>query len=172
MSRLHLREQEVGREKDDIHHLYLCYQSISMCRTAAEIRPSEGMTDRLEGGFLLMPQRDNTQSLESNFYTRMVPNPPRSLSTCTYFVLGHSLSHYRCHFFFFALTQSPLLPPPAQIAETYAFLPREAVTRFLMSCGECQKRMHINPSTAEFKGNGAHAHLTCGRLTNPGHIIN
>ncbi|CAL8319478.1 unnamed protein product [Merluccius merluccius] len=37
------------------------------------------------------------------------------------------------------------------IAETYAFLPREAVTRFLMSCGECQKRMHINPSTAEFK---------------------
>ncbi|KAF7695311.1 nucleolar protein 4-like [Silurus meridionalis] len=39
------------------------------------------------------------------------------------------------------------------IAETYAFLPREAVTRFLMSCGECQKRMHINPSTAEFKEN-------------------
>uniref|UniRef100_H3AQZ3 Nucleolar protein 4 like n=1 Tax=Latimeria chalumnae TaxID=7897 RepID=H3AQZ3_LATCH len=28
------------------------------------------------------------------------------------------------------------------IAETYAFLPREAVTRFLMSCTECQKRMH------------------------------
>ncbi|GAA6101251.1 nucleolar protein 4-like [Tachysurus ichikawai] len=50
--------------------------------------------------------------------------------------------------------------PPSQalcmcmkIAETYAFLPREAVTRFLMSCGECQKRMHINPSTAEFKEN-------------------
>ncbi|KAA0714079.1 Nucleolar protein 4 [Triplophysa tibetana] len=40
-----------------------------------------------------------------------------------------------------------------EIAETYAFLPREAVTRFLMSCGECQKRMHINPSTAEFKEN-------------------
>ncbi|XP_076859807.1 nucleolar protein 4-like isoform X1 [Brachyhypopomus gauderio] len=39
------------------------------------------------------------------------------------------------------------------IAETYAFLPREAVTRFLMSCGECQKRMHINSSTAEFKEN-------------------
>ncbi|XP_077473515.1 nucleolar protein 4 [Stigmatopora argus] len=39
------------------------------------------------------------------------------------------------------------------IAETYAFLPREAVTRFLMSCGECQKRMHINPSAAEFKEN-------------------
>ncbi|XP_040927481.1 nucleolar protein 4-like [Betta splendens] len=39
------------------------------------------------------------------------------------------------------------------IAETYAFLPREAVTRFLMSCGECQKRMHISPSTAEFKEN-------------------
>ncbi|XP_061758533.1 nucleolar protein 4-like [Nerophis ophidion] len=30
------------------------------------------------------------------------------------------------------------------ISETYAFLPREAVTRFLMSCGECQKRMHIS----------------------------
>uniref|UniRef100_A0A8B9FZY9 Nucleolar protein 4 n=1 Tax=Amazona collaria TaxID=241587 RepID=A0A8B9FZY9_9PSIT len=31
------------------------------------------------------------------------------------------------------------------ISETYAFLPREAVTRFLMSCSECQKRMHLNP---------------------------
>ncbi|CAB1336522.1 unnamed protein product, partial [Coregonus sp. 'balchen'] len=41
----------------------------------------------------------------------------------------------------------------AEPAETYAFLPREAVTRFLMNCGECQKRMHINPSTAEFKEN-------------------
>ncbi|KAI4892932.1 hypothetical protein NFI96_014184 [Prochilodus magdalenae] len=37
------------------------------------------------------------------------------------------------------------------IAETYAFLPREAVTRFLMSCGECQKRMHISPSGTECK---------------------
>ncbi|XP_034447013.1 nucleolar protein 4-like isoform X1 [Hippoglossus hippoglossus] len=45
------------------------------------------------------------------------------------------------------------------IAETYAFLPREAVTRFLMSCGECQKRMHINPSTAEFKENDRPASL-------------
>lgn len=25
----------------------------------------------------------------------------------------------------------------------YAFLPREAVTRFLMSCSDCQKRMHL-----------------------------
>ncbi|XP_055787902.1 nucleolar protein 4-like isoform X1 [Salvelinus fontinalis] len=39
------------------------------------------------------------------------------------------------------------------IAETYAFLPREAVTRYLMSCGECQKRMHISPGGAEFKEN-------------------
>ncbi|KAL4655352.1 nucleolar protein 4-like [Arapaima gigas] len=45
------------------------------------------------------------------------------------------------------------------IAETYAFLPREAVTRFLMSCGECQKRMHINPSSAEFKENDRPASL-------------
>ncbi|XP_033825139.1 nucleolar protein 4-like [Periophthalmus magnuspinnatus] len=45
------------------------------------------------------------------------------------------------------------------IAETYAFLPREAVTRFLMSCGECQKRMHINPSAAEFKENDRPASL-------------
>ncbi|XP_071499519.1 nucleolar protein 4-like [Diadema antillarum] len=29
------------------------------------------------------------------------------------------------------------------VAESYAFLPREAVTRFLMSCSECQKRMHL-----------------------------
>ncbi|XP_055043290.2 nucleolar protein 4-like b isoform X2 [Misgurnus anguillicaudatus] len=46
------------------------------------------------------------------------------------------------------------------IAETYAFLPREAVTRFLMSCGECQKRMHISPSGAEFKENNQPTHLT------------
>ncbi|KAJ8257352.1 hypothetical protein GJAV_G00184690 [Gymnothorax javanicus] len=45
------------------------------------------------------------------------------------------------------------------IAETYAFLPREAVTRFLMSCGECQKRMHINPGGAEFKENDRPASL-------------
>ncbi|XP_022239408.1 nucleolar protein 4-like [Limulus polyphemus] len=29
------------------------------------------------------------------------------------------------------------------IAKTYAFLPREAVTHFLMSCADCQKRMHL-----------------------------
>ncbi|XP_039878751.1 nucleolar protein 4-like isoform X1 [Simochromis diagramma] len=39
------------------------------------------------------------------------------------------------------------------IAETYAFLPREAVTRFLMSCGECQKRMHISTTTQDCKEN-------------------
>ncbi|XP_029690234.1 nucleolar protein 4-like isoform X2 [Takifugu rubripes] len=39
------------------------------------------------------------------------------------------------------------------IAETYAFLPREAVTRFLMSCGECQKRMHISPAGQDCKEN-------------------
>lgn len=32
------------------------------------------------------------------------------------------------------------------IAEKYAFLPREAVTRFLMSCSDCQKRMHLSSS--------------------------
>ncbi|XP_078507912.1 nucleolar protein 4-like isoform X2 [Lissotriton helveticus] len=37
------------------------------------------------------------------------------------------------------------------IAETYAFLPREAVTRFLMSCTECQKRMHFNANGLEPK---------------------
>lgn len=70
--------------------------------------------------------------------------------------------------------EQPLSPSVSvslsQIAETYAFLPREAVTRFLMSCGECQKRMHINPSTAEFKGNGTH--VTRGGLANSGDIIN
>uniref|UniRef100_A0A3Q3WN71 Nucleolar protein 4 helical domain-containing protein n=1 Tax=Mola mola TaxID=94237 RepID=A0A3Q3WN71_MOLML len=39
------------------------------------------------------------------------------------------------------------------IAETYAFLPREAVTRFLMSCGECQKRMHISTAGQDIKEN-------------------
>ncbi|XP_022089372.1 nucleolar protein 4-like isoform X2 [Acanthaster planci] len=40
------------------------------------------------------------------------------------------------------------------IAETYAFLPREAVTRFLMNCTECQKRMHLSPNLAELHENG------------------
>ncbi|XP_053279905.1 nucleolar protein 4 [Pleuronectes platessa] len=39
------------------------------------------------------------------------------------------------------------------IAETYAFLPREAVTHFLMSCGECQKRMHISSTGPDFREN-------------------
>lgn len=39
-----------------------------------------------------------------------------------------------------------------QISESYAFLPREAVTRFLMSCSECQKRMHLNPDGTDHKG--------------------
>ncbi|XP_076131907.1 nucleolar protein 4-like b isoform X2 [Alosa pseudoharengus] len=50
------------------------------------------------------------------------------------------------------------------IAETYAFLPREAVTRFLMSCGECQKRMHISPSSADFKENDRPPSLTPGLI--------
>lgn len=61
-----------------------------------------------------------------------------------------------------ALPLSGTLPGPAhraaslfpQIAETYAFLPREAVTRFLMSCTECQKRMHFNSNGLEPKGKG------------------
>ncbi|KAM6375240.1 nucleolar protein 4 isoform 4-T4 [Alca torda] len=55
--------------------------------------------------------------------------------------------------------QSAYVTPPIfcysfQISETYAFLPREAVTRFLMSCSECQKRMHLNPDGADHKDNG------------------
>ncbi|KAJ3589385.1 hypothetical protein NHX12_010230, partial [Muraenolepis orangiensis] len=46
------------------------------------------------------------------------------------------------------------------IAETYAFLPREAVTRFLMSCGECQKRMHITTTGLESKENDRPVSLT------------
>ncbi len=41
-----------------------------------------------------------------------------------------------------------------QIAETYSFLPREAVTRFLMACSDCQKRMHL--SINETNNNHAH----------------
>ncbi|XP_023215988.1 nucleolar protein 4-like isoform X2 [Centruroides vittatus] len=39
------------------------------------------------------------------------------------------------------------------IAETYAFLPREAVTHFLMSCADCQKRMHLGPEEGGKGGN-------------------
>ncbi|XP_076332760.1 nucleolar protein 4-like [Tachypleus tridentatus] len=48
------------------------------------------------------------------------------------------------------------------IAKTYAFLPREAVTHFLMSCADCQKRMHLaaegatnnNGRKGGYQGNG------------------
>ncbi|EPY85032.1 hypothetical protein CB1_000408021 [Camelus ferus] len=50
-----------------------------------------------------------------------------------------------------------------RIAETYAFLPREAVTRFLMSCTECQKRMHFNSNGLEPKGNIS--------LSTPRHVV-
>ncbi|XP_063104603.1 nucleolar protein 4-like isoform X4 [Cavia porcellus] len=48
------------------------------------------------------------------------------------------------------------------IAETYAFLPREAVTRFLMSCTECQKRMHFNSNGLEPKENEPASPLVSG----------
>ncbi|XP_042317849.1 nucleolar protein 4-like isoform X2 [Sceloporus undulatus] len=48
------------------------------------------------------------------------------------------------------------------IAETYAFLPREAVTRFLMSCTECQKRMHFNSNGIEPKENEPPSSLVSG----------
>nr|XP_028591451.1 nucleolar protein 4-like isoform X4 [Podarcis muralis] len=48
------------------------------------------------------------------------------------------------------------------IAETYAFLPREAVTRFLMSCTECQKRMHFNSNGVEPKENEPPSSLVSG----------
>ncbi|XP_053570988.1 nucleolar protein 4 isoform X5 [Bombina bombina] len=53
-----------------------------------------------------------------------------------------------------AFFQTPCFTFWFQISETYAFLPREAVTRFLMSCSECQKRMHLNPEGVEHKDNG------------------
>ncbi|CAD7674905.1 unnamed protein product [Nyctereutes procyonoides] len=46
------------------------------------------------------------------------------------------------------------VPVKTTISESYAFLPREAVTRFLMSCSECQKRMHLNPDGTDHKDNG------------------
>ncbi|XP_019747116.1 nucleolar protein 4-like isoform X2 [Hippocampus comes] len=42
-----------------------------------------------------------------------------------------------------------LVPVKTTIAKTYAFLPREAVTRFLMSCTECQNRMHARGHCSE-----------------------
>lgn len=77
----------IGRKKDDKHHFG--YQSRNMFKAAAGIRPSEGMRERLEGGFLLMPHRDNTKSLTPNFHTCTAQKKP---NTCTHFVLSHSLS--------------------------------------------------------------------------------
>ena len=53
-------------------------------------------------------------------------------------------------------------PPPQQIAETYAFLPREAVTRFLMSCADCQKRMHLSMTTESNNNNDSLGPVTSG----------
>uniref|UniRef100_A0A670ZJZ0 Nucleolar protein 4 like n=1 Tax=Pseudonaja textilis TaxID=8673 RepID=A0A670ZJZ0_PSETE len=65
-----------------------------------------------------------------------------------------SLSCHSGFFFFFFFLR--------QIAETYAFLPREAVTRFLMSCTECQKRMHFNSNGVEPKENDSPSSLVSG----------
>ncbi|KAK3091901.1 hypothetical protein FSP39_023561 [Pinctada imbricata] len=43
------------------------------------------------------------------------------------------------------------------IAETYAFLPREAVTRFLMSCSDCQKRMHMGVDNNNANADGVYS---------------
>ena len=32
------------------------------------------------------------------------------------------------------------IPPPSQVADQYAFIPREAVSRFLLHCTECQRK--------------------------------
>ncbi|XP_074605193.1 nucleolar protein 4 [Brevipalpus obovatus] len=47
------------------------------------------------------------------------------------------------------------------VAEMYAFLPREAVTRFLMSCSDCQKRMHLQGIT------GSENHLSSSSPSSP-----
>lgn len=43
-----------------------------------------------------------------------------------------------------------------QIAEMYSFLPREAVTHFLMSCTDCQKRMHLGAEQQQKTPTGNH----------------
>ncbi|KAF8785975.1 Nucleolar protein 4 like protein [Argiope bruennichi] len=42
------------------------------------------------------------------------------------------------------------------IAEMYSFLPREAVTHFLMSCTDCQKRMHLGAEPQQKTPTGNH----------------
>ncbi|GIX67473.1 nucleolar protein 4 [Caerostris extrusa] len=42
------------------------------------------------------------------------------------------------------------------IAEMYSFLPREAVTHFLMSCTDCQKRMHLGADQQQKTSTGNH----------------
>ncbi|GFQ87578.1 nucleolar protein 4 [Trichonephila clavata] len=42
------------------------------------------------------------------------------------------------------------------IAEMYSFLPREAVTHFLMSCTDCQKRMHLGAEQQPKTSTGNH----------------
>ncbi|GIX79383.1 nucleolar protein 4 [Caerostris darwini] len=42
------------------------------------------------------------------------------------------------------------------IAEMYSFLPREAVTHFLMSCTDCQKRMHLGAEQQQKTSTGNH----------------
>ena len=70
-----------------------------------------------------------------------------------YSIANHCATPYSIHAALRASNMKVGLCFHQQIAETYAFLPREAVTRFLMSCGECQKRMHITNNGQESKGN-------------------
>lgn len=84
---------------------------------------------------------------------------PASVPYLTHLLIA-VLAPYRAPFYrqcFQQLETGPEADPALsvaapQIAETYAFLPREAVTRFLMSCGECQKRMHISTAGQDSKG--------------------
>src|SRR5688572_8855537 len=55
------------------------------------------------------------------------------------------------------------VPYCIQIAQTYAFLPREAVTKFLMSCSDCQKRMHLTMDTV-YSGPPVDSKPLCGQL--------
>ncbi|XP_054153938.1 nucleolar protein 4-like [Oppia nitens] len=51
------------------------------------------------------------------------------------------------------------------VAEMYAFLPREAVTRFLMSCSDCQKRMHLQSTNGSTNGMTAQSKTSSSKST-------
>ena len=96
---------------------------------------------------------DNSSNPPSLSLSLSLCHPPLSLSLCRILTLSRSIKWLNASPYPLKYNSTTTFNHISnfsihiQIAETYSFLPREAVTRFLMSCSDCQKRMHLTMET-------------------------